>query len=127
MGIIDLPPTFCQIAGIDTSDWMDGQLLPTSDKEGDAQGCEYTFTQYESHTPAAPIVMNSMVAKGIVCPLYERSKTYEGTEGELTDLKDDPQRIVISWDEFSCLEVKADIIETIGKDWLAWPKAKEAQ
>ncbi len=121
VGIIDLSPTFCQIAGVDVPEWMDGKPLPTSQQEGDAQGREYTFTQYESHTPAASIIMNSMYANGIVCTLYERSKTYEGTEGELYNMVEDPGQLVNLWDDPGYAAVKAEMIETIRKDLLARP------
>jgi len=121
VGIIDLSPTFCEIAGVDVPERMDGKPLPISNVEGDKQGREYTFTQYESHTPAASIIMNSMYANGIVCTLYERSKTYDGTEGELYNLEEDPGQLVNLWDDPAFAAVKAEMIETIRKDLLARP------
>ena len=121
VGCIDLAPTFCQIAGVDVPDWMQGTPLPVSNADGDAQGREYTFTQYESHTPDASIVMNSMFANGIKCVVYERTKTYEGTEGELYDLNEDPGELINLWDNPSYASIKADMIVTIRKDLLAQP------
>lgn len=123
VGHIDLGPTFCQLAGIDVPEWMDGSPLPVSDKQGDEQGREYTFTQYESHTPDASIVMNSMFSSkdNVKCVLYERSKTYEGNEGELYDLEQDPGELVNLWDNPDYASVKKDMIETIRKDLLARP------
>jgi arylsulfatase A-like enzyme len=121
VGIIDLSPTFCQIAGVDVPEWMDGKPLPASNADGDSQGREYSFTQYESHTPDASIIMNSMFANGIKCVLYERSMTYEGTEGELYDLNEDPGELMNLWDDPKYAAVKADMIETIRKDLLARP------
>ena len=121
VGIIDLSPTFCQIAGVEVPAWMDGRPLPASEAEADQQGREYSFTQYESHTPDASIIMNAMYANGIKCVLYERSKTYEGTEGELYDLTEDPGELVNLWDDPKYAAVKADMIETIRKDLLARP------
>jgi hypothetical protein len=100
---------------------MDGKPLPVSNEQGKEQGREYTFTQYESHTPDASVVMNSMFANNIKCVLYERSKTYEGTEGELYDLEQDPGELVNLWDNPDYASVKADMIETIRKDLLARP------
>ena len=65
--------------------------------------------------------MNAMFASGIKCVLYERNKTYEGTEGELYDLNEDPGELVNLWDEAKYAAVKADMIETIRKDLLARP------
>lgn len=86
VGAIDVPATFCNIAGIDVPDWMDGKPLPVSDTHAEEQTREYSFTQYESHTSDASIVMNSVFSNGIKCVLYERTKTYDGTEGELYDM-----------------------------------------
>ena len=57
--------------------------------------------------------MNAMFANGIKCVLYERSKTYDGTEGELYDLNEDPGELVNLWDDPKYAAVKADMIETI--------------
>ena len=122
VGTIDLAPTFCNIANVNIPDWMDGRPLPVSDKDGDVQGREYTFTQYESHTPDASIIMNSMFAKnGVKCVLFERSKTYEGTEGELYDLKADPGERVNCWADPAYASTKAEMIQTIRTDLLARP------
>ena len=124
VGIIDLAPTFCEIAGVEVPDSMQGKPLPVSNADGDSQGREYTFSQYESHTPDASIIMNSMFANGIKCILYERSKTYEGTEGELYDLNEDPGELVNLWDDPQYAAVKAEMIETIRKDLLSLPNFK---
>ncbi len=81
----------------------------------------FYLSQYESHTPAASIIMNSMYANGIFCTLYERSKTYEGTEGELYNIEEDPGQLVNLWDDRAFSAVKADMIATIRKDLLARP------
>jgi hypothetical protein len=105
---------------------MQGKPLPASNEQGDILGHEYTFSQYESHTPDASIIMNSMFANGIKCVLYERTKTYEGTEGELYDLNEDPGELVNLWDDPKYAGVKADMIETIREDLLSLPNFKNA-
>lgn len=100
---------------------MDGTPLPVSDEAGDTQGREYSFTQYQSHTPDASIIMDSMFANDIKCVIYERSKTHDGTEGELYNLKDDPGELVNLWDDPKYASIKADMTETIRKDLLARP------
>jgi arylsulfatase A-like enzyme len=83
VGLIDLAPTFCKIAGGEVPEWMEGQRRPASDQEAQTQGRETVYTQYASHTPDASIIMNAVYADGYRCIVYERSMTYEGTEGEL--------------------------------------------
>lgn len=65
--------------------------------------------------------MNSMFSGNIKCVLYERSKTYDGTEGELYDLNEDPGELINLWDDPNYAGVKADLIETIRTDLLARP------
>lgn len=68
VGAIDLGPTFCNIAGIDVPEWMDGKPLPISDKNAEEQKREYySFTQYESRTPDTSIIMNSMCQQHQIC------------------------------------------------------------
>jgi len=64
VGMIDLAPTFCQIAGGEVPEWMEGQPLPASDDEAQGQGRQTVYTQYESHTPDASIIMNAVYADG---------------------------------------------------------------
>jgi DNA-binding NarL/FixJ family response regulator len=85
VGIIDLAPTFCQIAGAEVPDSMESQPLPRTQAEAEEQGREVVFTQYESHTPDAHIIMNAARDERYTCIQYEGTATYEGTEGELYD------------------------------------------
>ena len=86
---------------------MESQPLPASQAEAEEQSREVVFTQYESHTPAASIIMNSMYANNIVCTLYERTKTYDGTEGELYNLEEDPGQLINLWRDPAYVSIKA--------------------
>lgn len=99
VGLMDLAPTFCQIAGREVPEWMEGRPLPTSEDDAASQGRESIITQYEGHTPEVSIIMNGVYADGMYCTAYERTMTYEGTEGELYDLNDDPRQRVNLWDD----------------------------
>ncbi len=121
VGLIDLAPTFCQIAGTEVPEWMEGRPLPTSQEEAEAQGRETVFTQYESHTPDASIVMNAVYADGFRCIAYERTATYEGTEGELYNVNEDPMQVINLWDDPAYRGIKKDLIDAIRYDLLRRP------
>ena len=65
--------------------------------------------------------MNSMYANGMKCVQYERNETYDGSEGELYNLGEDPGELVNLWDDPAHAATKADMIETIRTDLLARP------
>lgn len=113
VSLIDLAPTWCEIAGVDVPDWMDGRALPKSEQEADIQKREASFIQYEGYTPECGIVMNGMIADGKLCVAYLPTITYEGTEGELYDITKDPTQRVNLWDDPEYQSVKEDMIAAI--------------
>jgi len=113
VGLLDLAPTWCDLAGIDVPEWMDGRPLPKSEKEAEKQKREAVFTQYEGHTPECSIIMNSIYADGKVCVQYLPTFTYEGTEGEFYDLKEDPTQRVNLWDDPAVQADKQEMIDAI--------------
>ena len=71
------------------------------------------FCQYEGYTPECGIVMNGVIADNKLCVQYLPSYTYEGTEGELYDMDEDPTQRVNRWDDPACQGVKKDMIDAI--------------
>jgi hypothetical protein len=65
--------------------------------------------------------MNAAKDERYTCIAYERTGTYDGTEGELYDRQEDPGELVNLWDDPKFAAVKAEMIETIRKDLLARP------
>ncbi|HEY4114361.1 MAG TPA: sulfatase-like hydrolase/transferase [Rhizomicrobium sp.] len=124
---VDLAPTFCAIAGVEPADWMQGRALPTSDDgsrqralcEWDSQFPGYGFhfrsiyrdgyllTRYEPSTPGKPNGLEefwpSMAAAGTAI-------RYDGSEGELYDLRNDPHQWENLWDVPTLRTLKSDMI-----------------
>ena len=118
VGIVDLAPTFCQIAGVEVPEWMEGRPLPSSQEEAEKQNRQVVFSQYESHTPDADIIMNAARNERYTCIQYERTKTYAGTEGELYDRENDPMEMENLWDDPAHQGIKEDLIAEIQNDLL---------
>ena len=119
VGIVDLAPTFCKIAGAEVPDWMESQPLPTSQAEAKEQDRQVVFTQYESHTPDAHIIMNAARNERYSCIAYERTPTYDGTEGELYDRENDPGELVNLWDDPAHQAIKEELVGQIENVLLA--------
>ena len=48
VGLVDLAPTFCPIAGIPPPNWMEGRPLPVDDQDADTRGFERVLTEWDS-------------------------------------------------------------------------------
>jgi arylsulfatase A-like enzyme len=100
VGLIDLAPTFCAIAGVAVPEWMDGAPLPRSDTEARAQGRERVLTEWDSRLPnGVEVHLQTIHRDGMTCTRYEPGTVHDGTEGELYDLADDPPQHVNLWDD----------------------------
>jgi len=99
VGIMDIPATILDIAGVDLPDWMEGRPLPKDEAEASEQGRDHVFTQYESYTPDCDIRMNTVFKDGWTCTVYDRTRTYDGTEGELYHTAEDPRQRTNFWDD----------------------------
>ena len=118
---MDIPATICQVAGVDVPEWMEGRPLPVSEEDAAAQGREHVYTQYESYTDDAQIKMNAVYADGWICNVYERTETYDGTEGELYNVEEDPRQRNNLWDDPAQQSRKAEMSALIYGDLLNRP------
>ena len=128
VGQLDLAPTFCRIAGADVPGAMQGEPLPTAP----GSGRERALCEWDSQLDTG-YHLRSIVRDGWVCTVYEPSTPgaglpaadlltlygitdppdpvrYDGTEGELYDLEEDPHQWVNRWGDPSCASRKADLI-----------------
>ena len=124
---VDLAPTFCAIAGVEPPSWMQGRALPVSDDgsrqraicEWDSQFPGYGFhfrslyrdgfvlTRYEPSTPGQP---NGLEENWPQFAAVGTTIKYDGSEGELYDLRNDPLQWQNLWDDPKSRSLKSDLI-----------------
>ena len=113
VGQIDLAATFCRIAGLDVPDWVQGTPLPIEA----GTGRESVITEWDSQFDHVDMHLRSIHRNGWTCTAYEAGGIYDGTEGELYDLSDDPLQWVNRWDDPGCrgrrTEMVAELYETL--------------
>ena len=137
----DLAPTFCVIAGIEPAPWMQGCPLPTSE-DGSRQRmlCEWDsqfpghgmhlrsiyrdgwlLTTYEPSTVGEPTGFEAMMGDWALNPC---GVTYDGSEGEPYDVRNDPYQWRNLWDEPRHRTMRADLIADL---YAALPEARAAR
>ena len=100
VGHLDLASTFCAIAGISTPDYCEGKPLPTSEDEAVRQDREIVLTEWDSETGPIDMHLKSIYHRdGFLCTAYEKSHLYDGTEGELYDMRQDPDQLRNLWSD----------------------------
>jgi arylsulfatase A-like enzyme len=117
VGQLDLAPTFCEIAGVSAPEWMQGTALPTAA----GGGRERVLCEWDSQFPGYGMHLRSIYRDDWLCTAYEKSTkgepngiepflelmhmdpqssvTYDGTEGELYNVVDDPYQFRNLWDD----------------------------
>lgn len=107
VGHVDLAPTFCRIAGLEVPSWMEGSPLPTAP----GSDRERVITTFDSQFEPVGMHLRTIYRDGFICTVYEPSTRgvggvfplywsiwgrgttvprYDGSEGELYDVRDDP-------------------------------------
>ncbi len=110
VGLVDLAPTFCDIAGLPSGDWMQGRRLPTDDVDADQRGVESQLTAWDSELFGVGVYLRTLTLEDWVCTAYLPGTVHDGTEGELYHLADDPLQQVNRWDDPSVCAVRDDLV-----------------
>ncbi len=110
VGIVDLAPTFCTIAGLPVPPWMEGKPLPTDDADAQTRGFERVLTEWDSELFGVGVHLRTITRDGFVCTTYQPGYAHDGTEGELYDLTLDPLQEVNRWDDPSLASLRSDLI-----------------
>jgi arylsulfatase A-like enzyme len=118
VGLVDLAPTFCGIAGLAVAPWMQGSPLPT-DGQG---GPERVLTEWDSELFGVGVHLRTVTRDGWVCTAYLPGTVHDGTEGELYDLADDPLQHVNRWDDPAVRSLRDDLLADL---WASQPPAHD--
>jgi arylsulfatase A-like enzyme len=127
VGPVDLAPTFCQIAGVPVPDEMQGRPLPTEA----GTGRERIVCEWDSQFPGYGHHLRTIYRDGWLCTANEPSTggqpngleqlmgdailkptriQYDGTEGELYHVGEDPHQWHNRWDDPSLRALRDDLV-----------------
>jgi len=127
VGHVDLARTFCAIAGIAPAGAMQGEPLPT--ERGSRR--ERVITTFDSQFARVGMHLRTLYRDGMICTTYEPSTVdrggrfpvasalwlrgsdtprYDGSEGELYDVRNDPEQWRNLWDDPSNLALRDDLV-----------------
>jgi arylsulfatase A-like enzyme len=120
VGLVDLAPTFCSIAGIEQPDWMQGGPLPVDDRGGAPR----VLTEWDSELFGVDVHLRTITRHNWVCTAYRPGTVHDGSEGELYDLVDDPLQRVNRWDDPSLRSQRDDLLADL---WDSQPVARETK
>jgi arylsulfatase A-like enzyme len=114
VGHLDLASTFCHIAGIATPDYCEGQTLPVSDAEAGEQDRSFVLTEWDSEHGHIDMHLKSIYEQsGWLCTAYGSSHLYDGTEGELYDMNEDPDQLVNRWEDPQCRARRDELVRLL--------------
>ncbi len=122
VGLVDIAPTLCAIAGLPVPEWMEGSPLPTDDADADARGFERVLTEWDSELFGVGVHLRTITRDGWVCSTYQPGYAHDGTEGELYNLADDPLQRENRWDDPACAALRGELVADL---WDHQPSMRE--
>ncbi|HZU74270.1 MAG TPA: sulfatase-like hydrolase/transferase [Acidimicrobiales bacterium] len=106
VGLVDLAPTFCAVAGVAVPEWMQGSPLPA----GPGGGPERVLTEWDSELFGVGVHLRTVTRDGWVCTAYRPGTVHDGSEGELYALDEDPLQRENRWSDPALAAVRADLL-----------------
>jgi arylsulfatase A-like enzyme len=113
VGLVDLAPTFCEIAGIAAADWMEGEPLPSTDASADFDRSGRVLTEWDSELHGTSVHLRTITRDGWVATACLASTEHDGTEGELYDLGEDPLQRANRWDDPALRSTRDDLLDDL--------------
>ncbi len=129
VGQLDLAPTFCAIAGVPIPEWIEGKPLPTAP----GSDRQRVITEWDSQFREIGMHLRTIYRDGFICTVYEPTTRdygvqlekllkafgskrsvpdirYDGTEGELYDVRADPHQWRNLWNDPGYAKLRADLV-----------------
>ena len=113
VGLVDLAPTFLQIAGVTSPDWMEGDALPVSDADAVSRGFDAAVTEWDSALFGVDVHLRTIVADGWLLTRCDHGALHDGTEGELYELAADPLQHDNRFDDPSAFRVRSELLDRL--------------
>jgi arylsulfatase A-like enzyme len=113
VGLVDLAPTFCDIAALPAPDWMEGTRLPVDQHDAVERGFERVLTQWDSELFGVGMHLRTITRDGWVCTAYEPGTVHDGSEGELYSLEDDPLQRANRWTDPAVRSLRDDLLDDL--------------
>lgn len=110
VGLVDLAPTFCAIAGLDPAPFLQGTRLPLDETEAKARGFEGVLTEWDSELFGIDVHLRTLTRDRWVVTTYRPGTCHDGTEGELYDLVEDPHQRVNRYDDPALRSLRDDLV-----------------
>jgi len=136
VGQVDIAPTLCEIAGLPVPEWVQGSALPTDPLfDGNGSTRQRVITEWDSQFGHIGIHLRSMWRDNWLVTMYlpsngdhpgsremsevvtqlgaavaDKVVRYDGTEGELYNLAEDPNQWHNLWDDPSARAMRDDLV-----------------
>ncbi len=110
VGLVDLAPTFCHIAGLPVPGFMQGRPLLVRDGERGSGGAGGVLTEWDSELFGVGVHLRTITKAGYVLTAYLPGTVHDGSEGELYDLEADPLQRVNRWSDAAMRGLRADLL-----------------
>ena len=122
VGLVDLAPTFCTIAGLAPTDWMQGTPLPIDDADATARRDDKVLTEWDSELFGVSVHARTITRGNWVCTAFRPGYVHDGTEGELYNLVDDPLQQRNLWTDPASAGIRSDLVADL---WDSQPPVRE--
>lgn len=112
VSLIDLAPTFTDIAGLPRQAHFQGDALPT----GSAPDRDAVLCEWDADKNGIEIRMKTIYDRsGFICTTYDRTNYYSGSEGELYNVRTDPQQWNNLWDDPAHKSIRDELVAKVAR------------
>jgi arylsulfatase A-like enzyme len=113
VGLVDLAPTFLDIAGVAAPSYMEGARLPVDDVDAEARGFDHVITEWDSELFGVGVQLRSVLAGSWLLTRCDPGSMHDGTEGELYDIVSDPLQRDNRFSDPSVASVRDELLERL--------------